>query len=144
MVRILGLACVVTLLGALQAAGDTHHNGQRLLGGKIRQSGKHVIYRAKGHAAHAHVQNGRVQRVSVTRNGRAVQVKKFKTSRRHHAMADRPGEVHFVMAEAQVTAFVGFGFFNQATQQWIIFWFPVNLVAGQDTGATDIDNPDQV
>jgi hypothetical protein len=32
---------------------------------------------------------------------------------------------------------VGFGFYNG--QQWIIFWFPINMVAGGTDGATDYD-----
>jgi hypothetical protein len=53
-----------------------------------------------------------------------------------------PGDaVHHFVGEESVAQngvmWVGFGFFNG--QNWIIFWFPVNVVAGGDAGATDYD-----
>jgi hypothetical protein len=135
------------------AEADTHHNGHSLIQGK--GNGKHQLHATpQGHVAHAHVNNGKVQQVTVTHKGNAHAVRKFKTRQRLHALADLPGQfeggevTHFVStnaaadpadpADPQVFVYVGFGFYNQFTNQWIVFWFPVAMVWGGDSGADEI------
>jgi hypothetical protein len=148
MFRCFGIACTVALLSLVQAAADTHHNGQARLGNRIRQNGRQLIHNGRnGHQAHAHVNGGRIHRVEVSHRGKPLNVRKFKTARRQHALLHAADGAHYVMAEAEPTAeaqgftlYVGFGFFNQVSNQWVIFWFPVNLVFGGDQGCTDFDS----
>src|SRR5262249_18309558 len=61
----LGLS-LFALTGLVQA--DTHHSGHAKIQGK--GNGKHHLHStAHGHVAHAHVQNGKVQGVSVSHKG---------------------------------------------------------------------------
>jgi hypothetical protein len=92
---------------------------------------------------------------------KALTVRKFKSRRRLHAALDLPGSDPFAQASsgdvvnvlaADIepaaatnarqalggTLFVGFGFIDPNTGQLIIFWFPVNMVQGGDSGCTDV------
>jgi hypothetical protein len=143
MVRILCLCCIAALVCLGQAGADHHRDGHRLVRDKLHQPGRHRLHSDRqGHEAHAHVANGKVHRMTATHKGRALPVTKFKTAQRRHAMTDARGAWHLVMADAEANAatfFIGFGFLNQVTGQWIIFWFPVNLMQGGDAGCTDYD-----
>jgi hypothetical protein len=155
MVRISSLLCIVALLGVAPVLADTHHDGHAKLRGK--GDGTHQIHNGKnGHKAHATVAGGKIKRVTASHKGRALKVTKYKTARKHHAMADSRAEHHFVMtageapagtpfvgltgAEANAsTVYVGFGFINQVTGQLMVFWFPVNMVDGGDADSEDYD-----
>jgi hypothetical protein len=165
MLRIVGLLGVaaVALVGFAQA--DTHHNGHAKIAGK--PDGKHHLHTSQHHTSHAQVKNGKVQKVDVTHraSGKQVATRKFKTRQKRHALLDLRNREQFAKGElgnaihvfpaeddgaavasetafaseaSEQVAFVGFGFYFQ--NQWIIFWFPVNLVLGGDSGATDMDN----
>jgi hypothetical protein len=155
MVAALGLG-LLALAGPIQA--DTHHNGHKAIQGK--GNGKHHLHTSShGHTAHAHVQNGKVNGVSVSHKGKSLSVKKVRSTKKLHALADVPEGMPFTLAEtgdamnflatdtapadgsrssAQFTVWVGFAFYNQFTNQWIIFWFPVDVVYGGDAGAEEI------
>jgi hypothetical protein len=143
MVRILCLTWVAALVCTGQAGADRHRDGHRLIQNKLHQPGRHRLHRDRhGHEAHAHVAKGKVHGVTATHKGRALKVTKFKTAQRRHAMTDARGAGHLIMADAEAngaTFFIGFGFFDQATRQLIIFWFPVTLVEGGDVGCVDYD-----
>lgn len=153
MVRTLVFASVLGLLGfvgvGLVRADDKHHNGHALLQKNLSKDGRHMLHQSGSHVAHAHVKNGKVKRVEVAHKGKSLQVKKFKTSQKRHAMADVPGKAQMVFADAEqpadtvltssLTVYIGFGYYNEYLGQWIIFWFPIELVDGGDDGAADYD-----
>src|SRR5947209_1443699 len=130
-VRMVGLACLVALVGGVDAADHRHHAGDAQLGNRINKNGKHALHKVGHHTAHAHVQGGKVKHISIdhkTKGG--VAVKKFKT-RKNVAQADSADGYHFVSAEAeamQFTVLVGWGFTDGF--RWYFFWFPVNQVQG--------------
>jgi hypothetical protein len=152
MTRLFGLTGVLALLACIGVANaDNHHNGHSLIKGKLNQNGKHVIHSAGNHTAHAHVKGGKISHVEVAHRTKGMrQVTKYKTTKRFHALAEQGAEHYFVMTddaaasgdtlETQfvVTAFVGFGFIDD-NGQLIIFWFPVAIVLGGDTGAVVYD-----
>jgi len=146
MVRFLGLACVVALIGFVQAADHKHHDGAKLCGGKINTNGKHSLGKHGKHEYHAHCSNGKVDKVThphPTMAGKEVSHgKKFKSKKAHAALPNSRGDLHYVVAETEVAnsqvLFVGFAF-AIAPNQYLIFWFPVNLVAGGDAGTDDYD-----
>jgi hypothetical protein len=156
------LLTIGTVLGVFSLTGftlaDTHHDAHAKIVGK--GDGKHLLHTTpQGHVAHAHVTNGKVKKVEVTHKGKAITLTKYKTQKKLHAMANAPGGAQFTMedsdnvvnvfassdgsddtgdarlASAQLTMFVGWGFFNQFTNQWVVFWFPVVVVDGGDLGA---------
>ncbi len=154
---ILAAGAIFGLFGVLGGAqADVHQDGHGKIIGK--GDGKHHLHTTPdGHVAHAHVTNGKVTMVSVAHQGKNLQVKKYKSNKKLHAMANQPGgdftrvdgaEVVNVFAadtgaetessraaSAQVTVFIGFGFLNTFTNQLVIFWFPIEVVDGGDFGA---------
>jgi hypothetical protein len=145
-----GLALVVGLSTAVWAT--QHHDGMAKL--KNKGDGKHVVHTTShGHTAVAHVQGGKVTKVTVTQKGKSVPVKTFKkTAKNLPKQAFALPEKALSLAEMDAvvdvrvappgleelcqvgglpqTSFIGFGFFNQATGQWEIIWFPANMVMG--------------
>jgi hypothetical protein len=143
---------------AQKIQADAHHDGHSKIVGK--GDGKHHLHTTpKGHASHAHVNNGKVKTVSVMHQNKQVAVKKYKTTKKLHALGLQPEGSPFVQADtgdtvhifaggtdsdasnsaelasAQISLFVGFGFFNTFTNQLVIFWFPLNVVDGGDLNA---------
>jgi hypothetical protein len=143
-------------VGFVQA--DVHHNGASKILGK--GDGHHTVHTTThGHVAIAHVKGGKVQGLTVHHKGKTLPVKKFSTTKKLHAMADPWTGGQFAMLEGRDvlnvlaahtdadapsvrggfgtgSMFVGFAFFDQSTQQWVIIWFPANMVMGGATGAT--------
>jgi len=76
-----------------------HHNGNALLGAKIKQNGKHKIHTAGKADVFAEVSNGKV--VGVTATG--MQVKKIKTRQKLAQLQAAPGLILAGMQVAQPT-----------------------------------------
>ncbi len=135
MTRIFGIALLAAVAGIVGLAqADTHHNAHALIQGKLNQNGKHVLHATKTHTAHAHVQGGKISHVEVTHKTKgALKVSKYKSAKRHHAQAESGVEHHYVSAQGVVTAFVGFGFIDDAGVL-VIYWFPVTIVVNGDAG----------
>jgi uncharacterized membrane protein len=151
MIRVAYLTCFALLIGGLTVSADHfHHNGHTKIKGK--KDGQHQIHNSNNHVAHAHTKNGKVHQVSASHKGKNLKVNKYKTKKQQHALADTPNTRHFVMGQGEtssfvstaanqaVTLFVGFGFFDIATGHLIIFWFPVSIVDGGDSGCMNYDN----
>jgi hypothetical protein len=139
-------------------AATSHHDGAKKIQGK--GDGKHPVLHTKhGHVATAHVRDGKITKVTVRHKGKSLPVKKFSTTKKLHAQADFSTGVQYAMLDSravvnvltpatvtdapsmrggfgQANMFIGFGFFNQFTNQWEIVWFPANMVMGGASGAT--------
>jgi hypothetical protein len=143
MTRFFGLACLTALVAVVGLArADNHHNAQALLGNKLKTNGKHVLHTNGQHTAHAHVKGGKVTNVEVTHKTKgAVQVTKYKSAKRHHAQAESGVEHHYVSLNGDESdeecgvgiAYVGWGY--RVGNLVIIYWFPVEIVAGGVGGA---------
>ena len=144
MIRFFAFTGVVVLLALTGSAeAHSHINGQALVQG--RPNGKHAIHATGKHTAHAHVQGGKVAQVSVTHKTKGnVGVTKYKSKRRLHASLGSDVQHHYVsLDDTQETGFVatvyvGFGFIDDFGQL-VIYWFPITLVLGGDSGATSMD-----
>src|SRR5262252_7493025 len=93
---ILALAGSVLLTGPAFAKHN-HHDGAKLLGGRISTDGKHEIHKFGEHTVHVHVMNRKIAGVTATHRTKGeVPVKKYKTSKK---MVEGDGYIH-VAAEA--------------------------------------------
>ena len=76
---------------AIAAAKANHHNGQKLLGEKIKTNGHHVIDKKGDYTASVEIKNGKVAGVHVNHSKKGeVAVKKYKTDKKiEQALASR-------------------------------------------------------
>src|SRR5262249_62360938 len=100
----LGLIAWAGAIGApgVALAKEKHHlNGQALLGGKIKQNGKHKIHTAGKADVLAEVSNGKVVGVSAA----GMQVKKVKTRQKLAQSQTVPGLILAAMQVAQADVY---------------------------------------
>src|SRR5260370_41947806 len=84
------LIAVVLIFGLLAFVGAgfaapkaNHHNGQQLLGEKIKTNGHHVIHKKGNYTTSVEVKDGKVAGVHVTHAKKGdVPVKKYKTDKK--------------------------------------------------------------
>jgi hypothetical protein len=118
---LLASAGTVSASGIVLAKEKHHLNGNTLLGGKIRQNGRHKIYTAGTVDVHAEVNNGKVVGVSAP----GMQVRKVKTEKKlAEAM---PGVVLAGMEVAQADVYYyGYWVYDPITDYY--FWFTSDVV----------------
>jgi hypothetical protein len=144
---VLALAGSVLLTGPAFAKQD-HHDGAKLLGGRIGTDGKHEIHKNGEHAVHVHVQGKKIAGVSVTHRTKGeVPVKKYKSAKK---MVQGDGYIHlgvetagglvqradYQVAQAGVV-YVGYSYIDPVTGIETIYWFPAVMVVDPLTGAVD-------
>ena len=123
---VLGLLASATTLAATGAAvakekEKKHHDGNALLGEKIKQNGKHKIHSAGKKEVFAEVSNGKV--VAITASG--MQVKKVK-SRKKLAEVN-PGVILAGMEVAQAEVFY-YGYWVYDADYDYYYWFTSDVV----------------
>lgn len=131
----------VVLVGG-QRGGKKHHAGQKLLGNKIHQNGKHELHKVGEHTVSANVSKGKITGVTVGhRTKGAVPVRKYKTDKQmaqanYRYMAAGTGMVaDATLAQLQyVTVWVGYAFYDEYGDEYI-YRFPVDAIYDGDTGA---------
>jgi len=103
-------------------AKEKHHlNGQALLGGKIKQNGKHKIHTAGKVDVFAEVSNGKVVGVSAA----GMQVKKVKS--RQKLAETTPGLILVSMQLAQTEVYYyGYWVYDPVADYY--YWFPADVV----------------
>jgi hypothetical protein len=120
----LGLIASASTIGASGVAlakEKHHHNGQALLGDKIKQSGKHKMHTAGKADVFAEVNNGKVVGVSAT----GMQVKKVKS--RQKLAETTPGLILASMQLAQTDVYYyGYWVYDPVADYY--YWFPADLV----------------
>jgi predicted DNA-binding WGR domain protein len=142
----------LVLTGSVAFAGSAfakhnHHDGAKLLGGRLGTDGKHEIHKFGEHTVHVHVQNKKVLRVTATHRTKGeVPVKKYNTSKKMvqgdgyiHVAADVDGHmvqpVDFRVAQTIVS--VGYSVVDPVTGDEEIYWYPAEMVVDPVTGAVD-------
>jgi len=123
---------------AVAAAKANHHDGQQLLGGKIKTKGHHVLHKKGNHTVSVEVKDGKVAGVHVKHAKKGdVPVKKYKTSKKM-AQADGPRYAPFVLAQLQYvgTMWIGFAYVDEYGFEEI-YWFPYDMILDGDTGAIE-------
>src|SRR5216684_928128 len=104
---------------AVAAAKADHHNGQQLLGDKIKTNGNHVIHKKGPYTTSVEVKDGKVAGVHVAHAKKGeVPVKKYKTNKKM-ALADEAQYQYasFLLALAQDqylgTTWIGYAYVDE-------------------------------
>ena len=121
----LGLLVAATAVSAGVAAPKpkqkSHHNGQSLLGDKIKQNGKHKIHKAGKSDVFAEVNNGKVVNVSAA----GMQVKKVKSKRK---MAEVGAPVILASMQVAQADVYYYGYWVYDDEADYYYWFPAEYV----------------
>jgi len=123
---------------ALAAAKANHHNGQQLLGQKIKTNGHHLIDKKGNFTASVEVKNGKVAGVHVNHSKKgAVAVKKYKTDKKMTGGSQGSYQnASFVLGQSQYlgTIYIGYAYIDDYGDE-VIYWFPYDMIYDGDTGA---------
>ena len=134
--------CAVALFAlgqaALAAGKANHHNGQTLLGDKVKNNGHHVIHTKGAYTVSAEVRDGKVAGVHVkhSKNG-DVPVKKYKTDKKMAQMMGHQSPFQLAAFEPQQyigTTYIGYSYIDEYGVEEI-YWFPYDMILDGDTGA---------
>ena len=105
-----------------------HHNGNALLGAKIKQNGKHKIHTAGKADVLAEVNNGKVVGVSAT----GMQVRKVKTRQKLAEPQTVPGLILAGMKVAQTDVYYyGYWVYDPVADYY--YWFTSDVVVVDNT-----------
>lgn len=123
---------------AIAAAKANHHNGQQLLGQKIKTDGHHVIHKKGDYTASVEVKNGKVAGVRVSHSKKGeVAVKKYKTDKKMaQAGQGLYQNASFLLVQNQYlgTLYIGYAYIDDYGYEEI-YWFPYDMILDGDTGA---------
>ncbi len=134
---ILGMFALVDIAVAAPKKAN-HHNGQQLLGEKIKSNGHHVIHRKGDYTASVEVKDGKVARVHVKHAKKGdVAVTKYKSSKKI-ARADgiQYASLQVVQAQYLGTTYIGYAYIDDFGFEEI-YWFPYDMILDGDTGAIE-------
>jgi len=122
---------------ALAAPKANHHNGQQLLGEKIKTNGNHVIDKKGAYTTSVEVKGGKIAGLHVNhgKNG-DVPVKKYKTNKKMAQVGQlRYQKAAFVLVQEYLgTTYIGYSYIDEYGNEEI-YWFPYDMILDGDTGA---------
>lgn len=130
-VALLVSAASVPASQALAKPGKQHHhmNGHNLLGGKLKQNGRHEVGKAGKEAVNADVSNGKVTNMSAG----SLPVQKVKSAKKMARIEE--GRVRLAangpVQIAQVDYYYAYGF--DAGTDVYYYWYPASDVVVTDT-----------
>lgn len=125
---------------AVASPKANHHNGQRLLDGKIKSNGQHAIDKQGDNTVSVEVKNGKVAGVHVKHAKKGdVPVKKYKSSKKMAKLeTDGLQNASFNLTQDQYLGmvYIGYAFVDEYGDEYI-YWFPYDMIFDGDTGAID-------
>jgi ribosomal protein L21 len=141
--RLLGTVTVavglLSFAGVATAAGKAnHHDGQAMLGERIKTNGHHVIHKKGDHSISVEVKDGKVAGVHVKHAKKGdVAVTKYKTHKKL-AQADGRRSSPFVQVQYQDlgVTYIGYAYIDELGYEEI-YWFPFEMIYDGATGAID-------
>lgn len=108
-----------------------HKDGRAVLGGKLKQNGKHKIDKAGRIDVSADVKNGKVVGLTATDPGKGnLQVRKVKSKKK---LADAPPGV--ILAKMQLAQYSDYYYgywFDDGEDDWY-YWFTVDVIIVDDS-----------
>ena len=127
-------------VGAPKGKGKAnHHNGQQLLGEKVKTNGNHVIHKNGNFSTAVEVKNGKIAGVHVTHTKKGeVAVTKYKTNKKMAQAGERFVNASFVLVQDQYlgTTYIGYSYIDDFGNE-VIVWFPYDMILDGDTGAIE-------
>ena len=127
--------------GNAKAKSHKHMKGNDLLGGRIKQNGKHKIHEHGKFASSANVKDGKIAGIEVKHAEKGdVPVTKYKsTEKMAESTVDGRGQRvshEPVQYEYIDTVWIGFAYIDDWGEE-IIYWFPYDMIYDGDTGAIE-------
>jgi hypothetical protein len=137
------LTSTIVVLGAFALASmavaapkQSHHNGQALLGAKIKTNGNQVIDKKGKFTVSAEVKDGKVAGIHVRHATKGnVPVTKYKTNKKMVAM-DGPLYASLGLPQDLGITYIGYSYIDDYGYEQI-YWFPYDMVIDPVTGAVD-------
>jgi hypothetical protein len=127
---------------AVAKAKHHHHNGQQMLGDRIKHDGNHTLDKKGDYEATVQVSKGKVAGVKVKHAKKGdVPVKKYKTNKKM-AQAETPlfRPASFILAQAGGEylgqTWIGYAYVDDYGDE-VIYWFPYDMILDGDTGAVE-------
>jgi hypothetical protein len=123
---------------AVAADKAEHHNGQQLLGEKIKTDGHHVVDKKGDYTTSVDVKDGKVAGVHVKHAKKGdVPVKKYKTNK-NMAQAAGHSFASFLLLQDQYlgTTWIGYSYVDDYGVE-TIYWFPYDMILDGVTGAVE-------
>ena len=136
LVAVTGLAFVADSVVA--KGKHHHHNGDKLLGDKVKKDGIHKLHKNGDYEATVQLTKGKVAGVKVKHAKKGdVPVKKYKTTKKM-AQTGAIQPVAFDLAQAQYlgTTWIGYAYVDDYGDE-VIYWFPYDVIYDGDTGAIE-------
>ena len=125
-----------------KAKAGHHHNGQQLLGDKIKTNGNHVLHKKGDYTTSVEVKNGKIAGVHVNHAKKGdVPVTKYKTHKKM-VQIDRPrrryrnASLRLPQGQYLDTVWIGYAYIDEYGYEEI-YWFPYDVILDGDTGAIE-------
>jgi hypothetical protein len=135
----LALAGIVGFVDLAAAKGKAHHNnGSKLLGGKIKTNGKHVLEKRGPHTVSVDVKDGKIAGLQVKHATKGeLPVTKYKTAKKM-AAAGGIYRASYMQVQDQYlgTTYIGFAYYDEYGDEYI-YWYPYDMILDGDTGAIE-------
>src|SRR5437762_8053468 len=110
-----------------------HHNGQQLLGEKIKTNGNHVIDKKGPFTTSVDVKGGKIAGLHVKHDKKGdVPVKKYKSDKKMTQL-DRGVSLILVQDQYLGTTSIGYSYIDDYGDEEI-YWFPYDMIIDGDTG----------
>ena len=124
---------------AIAKGKPNHHDGAKLLGGKIKTNGQHVIDKNGPHTVSLEVKDGKIAGMHVKHASKGeLPVKKYKSKKKMAQAESGLVYVSYMKVQDQYlgTVYIGYSYYDEYGDE-TIYWFPYDMILDGDTGAVE-------
>ncbi len=137
----LALSGAFGISGSAVAKGKAkHHDGPKLLGGKLKTKGKHVIDKKGPHTVSLDLSDGgKIAGMHVKHEKKGdLQVKKYKTNKKMAQAQSGFQHVAYMTVQSTYlgTTYIGYSYYDDYGDEYV-YWFPYDMILDGDTGAIE-------
>jgi hypothetical protein len=135
----IAMTCALGLSHVAVGKGKpNHHDGAKLLGGKIKTNGHHVLEKKGPHTVSVEVKDGKIAGMHVKHEKKGeLPVTKYKTKRKL-AQAEGLHYASYLQVQDQYlgTTYIGYAYYDDYGDEYI-YWDPYDMILDGDTGAIE-------
>lgn len=139
-IAMLASAGAIAVAGPAIAKKHNHKDGQKLLGGKIKQNGNHLLEKNGPNEVSVNVVSGKVQALVVKHEKKGMlPVKKYKTTKkmvRSDGLHLASYDTMLAQAQSLGTTYIGYAYVDDYGDEQI-YWWPYEMILDGDTGAVE-------